>query len=94
MSQLCAGLKHSIEGAIHSMNDTFTDKDDQGVLMIDTRNAFNSVNRTAMLRNVQVHWPRACRFVFDTYKGWSQMVLKISCSVGTKEIPCPCLYTQ
>ena len=51
--QLCAGLSSGIEGAIHAMNSLFMDHQCSpygwGVLMVDAHNAFNSLNRTAML---------------------------------------------
>uniref|UniRef100_A0A1X7URZ3 Uncharacterized protein n=1 Tax=Amphimedon queenslandica TaxID=400682 RepID=A0A1X7URZ3_AMPQE len=43
VSKLCAGLKHGIKGAIHAMNDVFTDNDDHGALMVDARNAFSLI---------------------------------------------------
>ena len=78
--QLCAGLQAGIEGAIHAMNDLFTTHQDQGngwgVLLVDAANAFNSLNRAAMLLHARVLWPRCARFLFNTYRGWSVLVLK------------------
>ena len=53
-SQLSAGLQCGIEGAIQAVNDVFNDSDDFSVLLIDASNAFNSINRIAMLWNVRV----------------------------------------
>lgn len=61
-SQLCAGIQCGIEGAIHSVRDMF-DSNDWGLLMVDAKNAFNSINRFSLLWNVRVLWPRASRFV-------------------------------
>ena len=61
-SQLCAGVPCSIEGAIHSARDMFNSHD-WGLLMVDARNAFNSLNRSSLLWNIMILWPRASRFV-------------------------------
>ena len=78
--QLCAGLQVGIEGAIHAMNELFLAHQDQGtgwgVLLVDAANAFNSLNRAAMLLHARVLWPRCARFLFNTYRGWSVLVLK------------------
>ena len=44
-----------------------------GVLMVDAKNAFNSVNRVAGLWNARVYWPRCSRFLFNTYRGFSSL---------------------
>ncbi len=76
--QLCSGLKAGIEGAIHGMREMFMDLagDGAGLLLVDAKNAFNSVNRMAALWNARVLWPRAARFVFNTYQGYSYLVLE------------------
>jgi len=78
--QLCAGLKAGIEGAIHAMHELFEIHQDQptgwGILLVDAANAFNSLNRTAMLLHAWMLWPRCACFLFNTYKGWSVLVLK------------------
>ena len=75
VSQLCAGLQSGIEGAIHTARDMFSD-DDTGMLVMDAKNAFNSINRLSLLWNVRVLWPRASRYIFNTYRGWSSLILK------------------
>ena len=75
VSQLCGGLKCGIESAIHTANDLFQDND-VGMLVIDASNAFNSINRLSLLWNVRVLWPRASRFIFNTYRGWSPLIMK------------------
>ena len=79
-NQLCAGLQCGIEGAIHAMNELFEMNQalqpGWGVLLIDASNAFNSLNHMAMLLNVHKFWPRCTCFVFNTYRGWSVLVLR------------------
>ena len=52
------------------MDDLFVHnhEDDWGLLVVDTSNAFNRLNRMALLWNV--------RFLFNTYRGWAPLVLK------------------
>ena len=78
--QLRAGLQSGIEGAIHAMNELFgvnyAQPSGWGVLMVVASNAFNCLNRSAMLLHACVLWPRCARFLFNTYRGWSALVLK------------------
>lgn len=80
VDQLCAGLKMGIEGAVHAMSDlfdaNFDSVDGWGVLLVDTSNSFNSLNCTAILLHACVLWPRCSHFLFNTYCGWSVLVLQ------------------
>ena len=76
-TQLCAGLKCGVEGAIHAASDLFESSDEShGMLVMDAKNAFNSINRLSLLWNVRVLWPRASRFIFNTYRGWASLIIK------------------
>ena len=76
--QLSAGTKLGVEGAIHAMDDLFVHKheDDWGLLLVDASNAFNRLNRMALLWNVRILRPRASCFLFNPYRGWAPLVLK------------------
>ena len=78
--QLCAGLKAGIEGAVHVMSHLYDANIDSidgwGVLLVDASNALNFLNHISMLLHARVLWPRCSRFFFNTYCGWSVLVLR------------------
>ena len=80
VDQLSAGVKSGIEGAIHAVNDLYMAHHSLpagwGLLLVDAKNAFNSLNRAAMLWNVRVLWPRCSRFVFNTYQCWGTLLVR------------------
>ena len=50
--QLCSGQVAGIEAAVHSMSSIFANEEVDGVLLVDAKNAFNSLNRQSALRNI------------------------------------------
>ena len=66
-SQLCAGQKSGCEAAVHAMQQLF-DGDGEAVLLVDASNAFNSLNREAMLYNPQVICPAFATCVINYYR--------------------------
>ena len=49
--QVCAGQETGAEAAIHAVHDIFKYYTAEAVLLIDVENAFNAINRKAMLHN-------------------------------------------
>ena len=74
--QLCARLKGGAEGGIHVMSGVFDSGEVDCVLLVDATNAFNSVSRPAALWNARILWPRAARFLFNTYRGQAALYMR------------------
>ena len=55
--QLCAGQEGGIEGGIHAATELFKMESCEGLIQVDAKNAFNSLNRKLMLQNSVVMCP-------------------------------------
>ena len=66
--QLCLGEKCGIEHAIHSLRKQFETPETQGILLIDAKNAFNSLNRDLALRNIEKLCPSNITAIRNSYK--------------------------
>ena len=64
--QLSAGQEGGCEAACHAINDIFSGNDCQGVVLVDATNAFNSLNRTTTLLNIQHTCPEFATFLINT----------------------------
>ncbi|KAF6209915.1 hypothetical protein GE061_015669 [Apolygus lucorum] len=78
--QLAGGLSAGVEGAVHAMSTIFEQKatgsSNWGFLMVDANNAFNTINRKLALWQVRVYWPRCARFIYNTYRGYAELVIR------------------
>ena len=50
--ETATGLKAGAEAAIHSMRPIFEDSSTEAVILVDAKNAFNSINRKVALHNI------------------------------------------
>ena len=64
--QLCAGQIASIESATHGMRSLFSHKDTDAVLLVDSTNAFNWLNKQMELHNIHLCPPLA-NMLINTY---------------------------
>ena len=65
--QLCVGHQAGGEATIHAMKEIFKDKEVEMAILVDATNAFNSINREAMLHNIAVKCPKINRYVQNCY---------------------------
>ena len=65
--QLCVDVPSAFEAAAHAMDNLFGCPSDQGILLIDASNAFNSLNRIAALHNIQRTCPALSQVFENTY---------------------------
>ena len=79
--QLCAGQEAGAEAAIHAMHDIFNDNETEAVLLIDAENAFNSINRKAMIHNISILCPIISTFIKNCYNIPARLFI-----IGGKEL--------
>ena len=71
--QLCAGQPCGIEAAIHAMHAIYEEPETDGVLLVDARNAFNSLNRDAALRNMRWICPEIHTILVNIYRSPAEL---------------------
>ena len=65
--QVCAGQKAGSEAAIHAIYDVYQQDETDAVLLVDADNAFNSINKKAMLHNISLTCPLITTFIANCY---------------------------
>ena len=65
--QVCVGHQAGGEATIHAMKEIFKDKEVGVAILVDATNAFNSINREAMLHNIVVKCREIKRYVQNCY---------------------------
>ena len=61
--QVCAGQEAGAEAGIRAMYDIYNNEHSEAVLLLDAENAFNSINRNVILRNISVLCPTILTYV-------------------------------
>ena len=79
--QLCAGQSSGCEAAIHAMTNIFEEDETDGILLVDASNAFNAINRNALLHNIQYLCPVLATYIINCYQHPSRLFI-----MGGKEI--------
>ena len=87
--QLCAGQKAGCEAAAHAMRDIFAEEETDAVLLVDATNAFNCLNRQALLHNIKYLCPTLATYVRNCYGTPARLFVaggaEISSSEGTTQ---------
>ena len=66
--QLCAGQIAGTEAAVYVVRSLFGHADSDAILLVDASNAFNSLNRSVALHNIQKLCPSLACVLINTYR--------------------------
>ena len=88
--QVCTGQETGAEAAIHAVHDIFKYYTADAVYLIDAENAFNAINRKAMLHNISVICPIISTYISNCYNtpaclfiiGGTEILLKEATAQG------------
>ena len=83
--QVCAGQAGGCEAAIHGMRTVFEDEETDAILLIDAANAFNSINRDAMLKNIGRICPIAYVYAYNCYSIHARLFVLGGAELKSKE---------
>ena len=73
--QTATGLQSGAEAAIHSMRCTFEDDRTDAVILVDARNAFNSLKRQAALHSIRVICSQIATILVNTYRRPTRLII-------------------
>ena len=73
--QVCFDHQAGGEETIHAMKEILKDKEVDVTILVDATNAFNSINREAMLHNIAVKCPEINRYVQNCYGKSSKLFI-------------------
>ena len=83
--QVCAGQAGGCEAAIHAMRSIYDNDSSDAVLLIDAANAFNSINRSAMLQNIERMCPPAYIYAYNCYAAEARLFVPGGRELKSKE---------
>ena len=76
--QVCAGLSGGVEAAVHGLRRIFNDDETEAIILVDADNAFNRLNRTAALHNIQFICPEIATYLINTYRNPARLFISNS----------------
>ena len=71
--QLCAGQIAGTEAAVHAMRAAFQKNETEAVLLVDTSNAFNSLNLQVALHNIRHLCPSLATVLTNIYRDATEL---------------------
>ena len=83
--QLCAGQKAGCEAADHAMKEIYEEAETDAVLFVDASNAFNSMNRAALLHNIKYLCPAMSTYLRNCYRNPSRLFVGSGVEVPSAE---------
>ena len=63
------------EAAIHAMAHVFAEEGTDGILLVDASNAFNQMNRSVALHNIQITCKEMAIYIINTYRSPSRLFI-------------------
>jgi hypothetical protein len=90
-AQLGVGVREGVPTTVHAAQAVIRRHgDDQGLAMlkVDFANAFNTVNRAAVIREVREHFPSLSRWVESCYRGPNPLMFgeqELTCHTGVQQ---------
>ena len=83
--QLCASQPSGCEAAVHAVREIFNDEDCDAVILVDASNAFNSINRKAMLHNIGILCPAMKTFAENCYSTSARLFITGGAEIKSNE---------
>ena len=82
--QVCAGQQACEEAAIHAMRKIFGQDECEAMLLVDAKNAFNTINRKTMLHNIRLKCPSFATYVENTYSDPTDLYISYNSNSSVK----------
>ena len=79
------GQNARAEAAIHAVRELYDDRECEAVLLVDASNAFNTLNREAMMHNIGILCPTLTTFVQNTYRQPAHLILSDGSTIISEE---------
>ena len=83
--QKCSGCPAGLEAAVHAMHEMYRDESTEGILQVDARNAFNTLNRQVALHNVQHTCPSLTTILHNCYQAQSRLFVSGGGELASEE---------
>ena len=83
--QKCSGCPAGLEAAVHAMQQMYEEESTEGILLVDAKNAFNSLNREAALHNVKYLCPSLSTVLKNCYQAPSRLFVSGGGELASEE---------